>query len=177
MDGGQVVDNEWLRVSKLEGLKFFNIFLLLSCQSLLFSISFSVCRFRFWHQSVQSSLFFSQCHEGPQHRLRCRRGSRGCAGMKTHTAKHRKKTKKHAHSCKLQPHAAHTSCSVFVCTLTNPLFYLCLTLSAVGRHPFQGQLFLPPHTCVLCVVFSSAPSRRRISACFLPLPGVTLCSV
>ena len=55
------------------------------------------------------------------------------------------------HHMQLTPPGLCVCMYVCVCVLTNPWFYLCLMLSAVGRHAVQGQLLLLPLTCVLCV--------------------------
>ena len=125
------------------------------------SICLILYRIRFWHQSVQSSLLFSQCHEGPQHGLRCGRGSGRRPGMKTlsniyiYTLKETHNNSEHislsCHHMQLTPPGLCVCMYVCVCVLTNPWFYLCLMLSAVGRHAVQGQLLLLPLTCVLCV--------------------------
>lgn len=52
----------------------------------------------------------------------------------------------------LLSHMQDTPPGVCASMLTNPQFYLCLMLSAVGRHPVQGQVFLLPLTCVVCLV-------------------------
>lgn len=47
----------------------------------------------------------------------------------------------------------HACVFVRVC-VTNPWFYLCLMLSAVGRHAVQGQILLLLLTCMLYVCVS-----------------------
>ena len=80
LDGGSSVDmweTTW-RVGETDSLEFV-------LTRVLCPPPVSLLRFISWHQSVQSSLIFSQCHEGPEHRLRRGRSSRRCTSMKNTT--------------------------------------------------------------------------------------------
>lgn len=124
----------WLGVVFLLIMWICSLFVLLSCFA-------AVVLFRlwFWHQPVQSSVFFCQRHEGPQHRLGRRRSSGRCTSKKT------------MNNVVNFEEMMLTAAGVCVCVFTNSPFCLCLMLSAVGRHAVQGQLCRLPPTCVLCV--------------------------
>lgn len=69
-----------------------------------------------------------------------------------------KKSTKHIASCHFVQLSLPGVCTcVCVCAcvcVTNPWFYLCLMLSAVGRHAVQGQILLLLLTCMLYVCVS-----------------------